>query len=68
MDKNDPKIKSSYIYLKICTLVNLRVLNTKMTLLFKDSISKMNLNFGGTEIEISPELLENVYTTFFISN
>ena len=52
--KTIPRSKSCEIYLKTCILVNLKVLNKNLTLVFLDFISK-----------ILSDLFENVYTSQF---
>ena len=63
MEKNGPKPKSSQKYLKICTLVNLKVLNTNLYL--KILYLKFKFRQFGAKIKISSDLLENVHTSQF---
>ena len=57
-----PKLKSGQIYLKLCTPVSLKVLNTNLTLYLKSKFSDV-----GAKIMISSDLLENVLINLIIT-
>ena len=57
-----PKLKSRQIYLKLCTPVSLKVLNTNLTLYLKSKFSDV-----GAKIMISSDLLENVLINLIIT-
>ena len=57
-----PKLKSLQIYLKLCTPVSLKVLNTNLTLYLKSKFSDV-----GAKIMISSDLLENVLINLIIT-
>ena len=57
-----PKLKSRQIYLKLCTPVSLKVLNTNLTLYLKSKLSDV-----GAKIMISSDLLENVLINLIIT-
>ena len=57
-----PKLKSRQIYLKLCTPVSLKVLNTNLTLYLKSKFSDI-----GAKIMISSDLLENVLINLIIT-
>ena len=57
-----PKLKSRQIYLKLCTPVSLKVLNTNLTLYLKSKFSDV-----GAKIMILSDLLENVLINLIIT-
>ena len=60
-----PTLKSCQTYLNFCALADLKVLNTKLKLIFK--IFYLNTKFKQitAKIQISSDLLENVCTSQF---
>ena len=60
-----PQSKSRQIYLKMCTLVNLKILSRNLTLIFQDFMFKIYVWVIASEIKTSLDLIENLHSRCF---